>query len=419
MQLEDNNEIEIDLRKYTKILKKRKKPILIVAIVVAALTFIVNLRAPKLYEADVVFIIAANPAIKADLTGKIETFDMPNLSVGTYTKLINNPFMAAKVIGELSKQDGSFSKLTPKDLADMSSLRDMPGTSLMELSVRYISREGAVIIANTLANAFIEETGMLGDMPRTQELFAEKLKNWKNNLENAENNLRKFNASSKLGVLDSKVSNVTFEIVGNEDAVRYLASAIKENEQLLVQIDDQLKEQQPRLVTNKSITDDQFLQQLSKDITKEQATKLNSLKVSNEELNPVYMNLMQRKVDLILEIANDKGKLEGYRESLSSLKKELDAASKELSAEKIQLEQLNREVDLSKDTYKLISQKNDELSITYTKDPGWVKIVQEAYASPFPVSPRIKKNTLVGGLFGLLLGIALALSLEYFGLNEE
>ncbi|MDD5492984.1 MAG: GNVR domain-containing protein [bacterium] len=417
--MEDNNKIEMDPRHYIRVIVKRKKPVLLVTMAAVIIALIVNLRAPKLYEASVIFMIAANPTIKADLTSKIETYDMPTLSVATYSKLISNPFLAAKVIEELSKQDVSFSKLTPEELTDMIRLRDMPGTSLMDLTVRYVSRDGVIKIANTLASTFIEETGTLGDTKRTQQLFADKLVTWKNNLEKAEESLKKFNATSKLGILDSKVSSITYEIVSDENMLRSLAAAIKENEKLLVQIEEQLKEQQPKLVTNKSITDDQFLQQLGKDITKEQAEKLNGLKVSNEELNPVYMKLMQRKVDVILQIGDDKEKLAGYRESINSLKKELEASNKAFSAEKIQQEHLIREVDLSRDTYKLISQKNDELSISYTKDPGLVKIVREAYAAPFPVSPKVMKNTVIGGLVGLLLGAVIAVFIEYLSQNEK
>jgi polysaccharide biosynthesis transport protein len=414
----ENNDT-IDLREYVSVIKKRRKTIIIVVLAALFCSLMVSLRAPKLYEASVVFMIAASPAIKADLTGKIETYDMPTLSVATYNKIITSPFLAVKVIAELSNQDSSFGTLTPEELVRMIHLKSLPDSSLMELSVRYISREGAVKIANTLASLFIQETGTLGDTQHTQREFVDKLKVWKSNLENAENNLRKFNATSNLEVWEIKSKDLSFAVTNTEESIRFLSSAIKENEELLVQIETQMKEQQPKLVTNKSITDDQFLQQLSKDITKEQAAKLSNLKVSSEELNPVYLNLMQRKVDLTLQVSNDKQKLAGYKEGLKNLNKDLTAANKEFSAAKIKQSQLIQEVDLAKDTYKLISQKNDELSIRYTKDPGLVKIVREAYALPFPVSPRVKMITLVWALIGLFAGGVLALLQEYFSLNGK
>lgn len=419
MPFEDNDEIKIDLRKYSRVMKKRKRIVLVITLIVVIIALIVNLRTPKLYEASLLFMITTNPTIKADLTGKIATFNMPALSVATYNNLITSPFLAAKVVEELAKQDSSFSVLTPTKLTATIGLKDIPGTTLMELTIRYISQDGAMKIANALANSFIEENVALSNTQHTQQLIADKLKIWKNNLENAENGLKNFNANSKLEVLNSRIGNITLHVTNNEDSIRYLTAAIKENEKLLTQIENQLKEQQPNLVTNRSITDDYILHQLSKDITKEEASKLNSLKVSSEELNPVYMNLLQRKVDLILQIADDKERLAGYREGLGSLKKLLAAANKESSTERLQLEQLTRNVDLSRDTYKLISQKNDELSISYTKDPGLLKIVREAYAPPSPVSPRVKRNTLIWGLFGLLLGGLVALLQEYLSLNKK
>ena len=404
---------EIDLRKHLSGLKKRWKVIVSLGIITMIGTLIVNLRTPKLYEAEVVFMITNKPPIKADFTGKIENLDMPEYSIGTYAKLINDPFLADKVITELSQQGEDFRRLTPEQLIGMVRLKDVPGTSLMVMNVLYTNRDQAVVIANTIASSFIKETEVLSDSQDMQQLFTDKLKVWKNTMENSENALRVFNATSNIGILENQVYNLTFNINSYEEKIKLLTAAVKEDEGMLEQVEGLLKEQQQKLVTNKSITNDLFLQQLSKDITKNDAAKLNSLNVSSEELNPVYMNLMQRKVDSALLIADDKQKLASNIEGLKISKKELDAANKELSMKKMDEARLNRDVDLSRDTYKLISQKNDELSIIYGKAPGLIKIVRAAYSPTAPVSPRVRKNTLMGGLGGIALGILLALFLEF------
>ncbi|MDD5131507.1 MAG: Wzz/FepE/Etk N-terminal domain-containing protein [bacterium] len=419
MPFQNNDELEIDLYKYIQIIGKRKRTVILVSIATIIITLIINLRAPKLYEAGVVFMVATKPSIKADLTGRIETAPLPDLSVSTYLELLKNPFLGDQVVEELRKEDPSFDDLSAEDLINLVKLHEIPNTSLIELIIRYPSRDKAIKIANTMADYFIKETGKLNDTQQTQQLFVDKLKTWKSNLENSEEKLKDFNTSSNLGVWEGKVHSLTSQIVDAEDGIRFLIGTISEETDFLKQVNVQMQEQQPKLVTNKSITDDQFLQQLSKDITREQAVKLNSLKVSNEELNPIYMDLMRRKVDVTLRLNNNKTKLIDLQNSLKDLNKELTIANKEFTKKKMAQTILTREVNLAQDTYKLVSQKNDELSIIGTKDSGLVKIVRPGYASPYPVSPRVRRNTFVGGLVGILLGILIAIGYEYITNSRE
>jgi len=114
-------------------------------------------------------------------------------------------------------------------------------------------------------------------------------------------------------------------------------------------IKEELRNQSKVLILHKSITEDQYLNQLLAELTKRKAISLSSLKLESEQVNPLYQNLKQRLINL--NISQDVSKEEAAKleATVTKFKETLAALSQQL---------LNDELDYQE----LISVVNSNLS---------------------------------------------------------
>ena len=104
---------------------------------------------------------------------------------------------------------------------------------------------------------------------------------------------------------------------------------------------------------------------------------------------------------------------ERLRESIKVLTEEMDDFKLGFVNEQLRLTRLNRAVAIAEDTYRTLSQKNEETKISAATVTGNIEILEPAYPPRGAVKPKVRLNTLIAGVVGFMVAVGLAFFIEY------
>ena len=124
--------------------------------------------------------------------------------------------------------------------------------------------------------------------------------------------------------------------------------------------------------------------------------------------------ISQQLVESILQLESH---IKGLRAKLEVLREVVDGYEQELAhlpQKAIELARLQRQLEVDKNTYILITEKLEETKISEAGQQENVRIIDYAIEPLYPIKPKKKLNLLLGALLGLGLGIGLAFVIEYF-----
>ena len=124
--------------------------------------------------------------------------------------------------------------------------------------------------------------------------------------------------------------------------------------------------------------------------------------------------ISQQLVENILQLESH---IKGLRAKLEVLREVVDGYEQELAhlpQKAIELARLQRQLEVDKNTYILITEKLEETKISEAGQQENVRIIDNAIEPLYPIKPKKKLNLLLGALLGLGLGIGLAFVIEYF-----
>lgn len=125
--------------------------------------------------------------------------------------------------------------------------------------------------------------------------------------------------------------------------------------------------------------------------------------------------IQKKLVDSAFELAALLQKYTDKHPHVIQLKEEiknLEMQLKDFSKQELDYARLAREVEVNKKLYSMLKEKLEEARITEAQKVGDVSIVDPAVMPRSPVSPQKEMGALIGGMIGLILGIALAFMFE-------
>jgi len=145
---------------------------------------------------------------------------------------------------------------------------------------------------------------------------------------------------------------------------------------------------------------------------------------STKELTPAIENIQNKLEDLEFELA---GLLKKYTEKHprviqlksqieeleSRLKRQIETSSKtaevsDFSERQLEYARLERELEVNKKLYMMFREKLEEARISEAQKTSDVSLVEPAVLPDSPLGTPEKTTTILGGLFGLVLGLGLA-----------
>jgi uncharacterized protein involved in exopolysaccharide biosynthesis len=407
-------EEEIDLREYINVLLKRKSIIILIsliAVITAALVSYFYLK--PVYEASTILMIS-KPKYQVELEPKIQTQFTPEISLATYETLIKDREIEEEVIKKLNLGQPPY-ELTPDNLQGMITIELLTNTNLIKINLQSGDPKLTKDIANVWAELFVEKNKdlYLKESKEAQGFIEDQLKISKQNLSTIEEDVKQFNETNKIEILDEEIKGKAAKVLNYELRLADIQLSLEKNSAEKEQISAALIKQDKILKLNKSITNDQFFQQLMSTISKGNFMDINLTYVS-EETNPIYYNFATQLISTDVSISSLQAEENQLKENISNFNRQLESLGKELASEKLAQSRLEREYNTSKGVYDVLSQKAEEVKIAVATESGLVKIASLAYEPKGPIKPNKKLNILIAGVLGLFVGIFVAFFLEFW-----
>jgi len=407
-------EEEIDLREYINVLLKRKGVIILIfliAVITAALVSYFYLK--PVYEASTILMIS-KPKYQVELEPKIQTQFTPEVSLATYESLIKDREIEEEVIKKLNLDQPPY-EFTPDSLQGMITIESLKNTNLIKMNLQAGEPKLAKDIANVWAGLFVEKNKNLNlqESKEAQGFIEEQLKISDQNLSKIEEEIREFNETDKIEIVENEIKGKAAKILNHELRIADIKISLKKEKAIKEQVIISLNEQDKVLKLSKSITNDQFFHQLMSKITNGNFSDINLTYVS-EEANPIYYNLAQQLICTDILINSLQAEEKQLKENIDNYWERIESLKQELAQEKLTQLRLEREYNTAKGVYGVLSQKNEEVKIAVATESGIVKIASLAYEPRFPIKPNKKLNILIAGVLGLFVGIFVAFFLEFW-----
>jgi succinoglycan biosynthesis transport protein ExoP len=408
---------EMDLRECVNILRRKWRIVITVAIIAFVAAGLFSFLLPPVYEAKAVILVARPPL----QTGappdpmnpglKIATVLSADLSAGTLAAFATLPAVTRRV----ARVAGEGTSAKP-ELSEKLVVRPVPNTNLLELSVRGRDAVRVARVANVWASVVATEGWGLfsAEAEQSYRFFDSQVSGAGKRLLAAEEAVRNFNGTSRIGLLQARVGAVTGQIAGYLTRLTDLSVELQKSETELAEIPSQIRHYPEKLVLSRSITTDPFVLQAASQAEKRDFVELSRLSMRNEELNPLYTNLEQARANASIRVGVLKAEYARVSQAVERLNHELSGLQDELAAQQLRSAELAQAVNDAKQVYDVLVQRRDEARVASASQAGAAKVVSEAVVPDRPVGPHKALNMILGALLGLMGGTVVALMVEHF-----
>src|ERR1700732_4709260 len=441
-------EQESPLLHYWRILKKRRWTVLATLGIIFALSVIATLNTTRLYQAtSKVAIFPENPNALGfkDAQNSPPDYDY-ELTLETQAAILRSDALAMKVIEAMHlDQNPTFAGATSAQAEDSIRVSSMqpdptraagllgafrgglsvqliPNSRLVQISYTHPDPRLATEIANALVRTFVEENfrTKYESVTQTSVWLSSELADLQMKVQTSEEKLVRYQKDHSILGVDEKQNIVTAKL---DELNRELTTAQtdriqKESNYSLAKAGD------PAAFTKTS---------------REGSSMLGNLRGKEAELNTQYAQattqfgpgypkvaeLNNQLKQLSTEIAAEQTRMQNdiHSEYLAAVQREnlLMTAFEQQKREANQLNEsaieysvLKRDAESNRQLYQDLLQRLKEAGVSAGLRSSNIRVVDVARTPTYPIKPDVRKNILLGFLFGLACGIGLALVLESF-----
>lgn len=417
--------------------------IIFTALATTTLVTLWTFRLPKVYQATVTLEYDPNPVSPLgssveDASGQVSHFLMSREFFETQNLIIQSRAVAERVVDRLGLADNpSFfgaeddedwtpvaKEVAAQRLQSKLSLDPIKDTRLVVLRIRDNDPERAAMLANMVADAYIEKTmeDRLGSTAAAADWLGQQLASTSKQLDDSEHALHQF----------KKQHNVLSVSVENRQNL--LAEEIREYNERLTDTRARRIELQARLGRLKAARahpeavqangrgDDSELESLRSELGSKM-TELGSLSIRYGDSHPTILELrgeiaalrssIEKEIDTLIQVAKDDlNEAQAVETGLSKVQNQAQKAGMNLNLREIEYSRLNRQRESSSKLYNLLLQRTAETDLTRLLRTTHVRVVDRALIPKAAISPMVGLNVIGGAVAGLLLGFGLAFMLH-------
>ena len=271
-------------------------------------------------------------------------------------------------------------------------------------------------VVNALVQAYLDQGVAIKaeEATRTIGFVEEQLKGTRAELEGAEKNLESYKSASGVIQLDTEAKNLIETLTGVE---KQKAEATLQRKQVEFALGS-LKTARKRggVYSPAVLRDDPLVAAMASRLAELEVQKRGLLSESTESHPAVksvqaQIDEVQKKLQATYETS-----LKGMLKQEENISREIakhDAQLKKLPVAERDLARLMRLSKVNADIYTFLLQKHEEARIAKASTISNINVVDPAIAADSPVSPKKKKNLLLGLIVGLMSGVGLCFFREY------
>ncbi len=463
-------EKEIHLSEYIEILTKRKNLIILFFVLTVLVTLFFTFKTTPIYQSTAQLIIDKERNT-SPITGErmeFEGYASETLTFQTHFKLIKSTPVIENVVSALrldqmkeealeispirnlirqlkenvklllsSTDDTSMEMQFPlvdparekinrliKGLQKKIDIEEVRNTRLLNISVKDKDPVMAADLANALAREYIRFnlSNRVESSKDNLDWLNNELYRLKKKLEDDERAFFDYKQQSKLFSMEGKQKVVDQKI--SEFNTKYLEARNQRME-----LDSKISELQKHLESSRGLAKVRSL--LNNSFIENLYNKINDLEIEYSKLSKVYKSKHPKLVQLQSELAKSRTRMnEELAKELANLKSqrtvlkaredvlertigEFEQDALDTSGKELKYTILQRNVNTSQNLYDIMVTRVKESDILKTSDTSNIRVVENAAISPVPVSPKKKRNLLLGMVLGLMGGVGLAFFFEY------
>jgi uncharacterized protein involved in exopolysaccharide biosynthesis len=404
-------EDEIDLRVYVQVLLRHWLWIAGVAIGAAVVAFVASLLLPPVYQASAV-ILVTEPRYQMEFDARLGTEQIQPAYKAFPTLATSDDILRAVVdayepsAGALG--DSQWNLATLQAMVEATSGGD---PSLVVLRVTSRSAQDAAGLANVWADALTREGNQIyGGTETDLAFFESQLEQARTALDRTEAALVEFQARNESTILETELKSL------REAQAEYLAQ--QRNIAYATQDIKGLRQQLAEQPTNQGVSLGDsltalFLQMQAFNASASSPFQLqigSSADLSDRSLQEQVAFLDDLVTTLEAKSSEIETRLAGLRPRMLSLQQALEQTTMEA-------DRLTGARDLARETYVTLARKVDETRIAAQEEKGALQVGSYAAVPANPVGPRKLLITGVGGMLGLMVGVAGAFVLDAWRRN--
>lgn len=435
-------EPEFDLRETVQVLYQHRWLVIGVVALVLAATIIWTVRTPKIYQATSTLEYNPSPSKPLgqsveDVADPIGNFWATREFFNTQNRVIESRDVSRRAVLALGlhedptyiSQDDDNPSASPDLEATIPVLRSritvdpVEDTRLVRIHVRDVKPERAQLIANAVADAYIDKTieDRLGSTVRAIEWLRSQLEVLRTELDEAELALHNF--KKEHNVLSVSMEDRQNLVAGDIEALHTrLTEARTERIELTAQLERLRKAlgAEPERIDPALISRHPVLGNLISELREKEklrdglAVKYGaehpSMKSLAEEIAAVTKQIEAEKKELLKSAERDLGQVKSIDKGLRAAAEQAHNAGLDLNLREIEYSRLIRDRENKAKLYELVLQRLAETDLTRMLKTTHVRVLDRALLPKSPVSPNLMRNVLAALLGGLLLGLGAAFS---------
>ena len=401
-----------DLRDYLAVLWSRRWILLGATALAAAVAIAGSSMISKKYRSTATLMIAGSkvPTVNVGEAGRPDS----RLYADTYAELIRSRSIASRVIRELDLAKAPHG-LDEEELARMFTVRAVPATVLLTVSLDYRDPELAARIVNAQTSQAVALSKSLAtaDLADTRAYLREQVTAGRRELDARQEALRQLRSSLRHEET-AKQLEALLELRGELEGS--LATAEQQAAESSAQVDSigkSLQNQQRIIVLNKSLASDDALRETVQAVSGKGAGELLGLEMRSEEINPIYAESEPELVKARASAAGYIAQRDMLRRQLGETRDVIQRLERELADKSAALTAAQREYDLAKVVYENFTKSYESARLSVAAQAAELKVVDPAAPGLKPVSPSVRLNVLVATTTTFILGVFLILFLDY------
>ena len=441
-------EQEIKLRDYYRIILRHIKLILIIFVVVMVATIYYTASAPRIYESNGKILLELNKQTdlffstggfgRNDLNNQMEVIKCPSVMESAVEKLKRNP--VAENFPILSSD--SPSGLLAKEI-EVSAEREV---DIVDVAFKSTNPNEAQAAVNAVMDSYQDESLKYAraEVTSVREFLEKQLDVTSKKLAISEEDLRAYKIANEVFALseetkemiinmvefEAQLSSAQTELQIVEKKLNYLKSELKKIDEALGEEMESISSPVSEQLRQKLIENESKLAIL---MTKEGYTENHPQLISlqNEidnikrqlkaeidkilEVNKYSFNPLDRRQELFVDIIATEVEFQTATAKVAGLETVVEEYSVRMSGlpdAELELARLERSKAINEEVYSMLIQRYEEAKISEEGKLSNIRIINRATLPQSPVSPKVKMNILIGLLLGLGLGIGAAFLLE-------
>jgi uncharacterized protein involved in exopolysaccharide biosynthesis len=405
----------IDLRAYVQVLFSHWKLIVGLAVAAAVIALVVTLMLPPIYEADAKILVTES-LYRMTFDPRLTTEYRRPAYRALPTLAISDGILRRVIEDYRPSPEAGIENWNLVTLQEMVEATPQGDQSLVALKVRARTARDAADIANVWAKALVARGNEIySDTSGQVAFFEEQFVQARKALDEADQALIEFEARSQVGVVNAELESLNqaqIDYLASQRMISYLVEDIQGLRELANQ---RLQAGQPA-GGSASLADDLTALLL-------QIKAFNALDAGDEAAIQIQIDSSESLSDRspaeqVAFLDSLAGALQDRSaeidERLAELEPQILETQEERQALTVESERLLQAQELAVETYETLSRKVDEARILAQEEYRMFLVGSEAEIPEYPVGPNKKLNTLVGGMLGLLVGVVLAVLIEFW-----